>query len=418
LYWRGPVLSEQFGRTWRMAATREITSLDFEAEGQPVRYRVTLQPSNQPWLFALDLPTVAPNGAFFLDDFQMRSRTPVTALKAYEVSSQLRYKIETNMSERKQARYMRYDTNLNPRTIAFGKQLRQDNPDPKAMVEALLKIYNTQFDYTLEPPALGENSVDEFFFDTKKGFCEHYASSFVLILRAAGVPARVVTGYQGGEVNPITRQLIVRQSEAHAWAEVWFPDLGWVRVDPTFAVSPLRINRGITAALGPVGVFNTFMEADQLGFLRQMRYSWDAVNSQWNQWVIGFSADRQRSMMENLFGLSQVDWRQLVWWLIGGMAFAAASVGSLLMVRAYQTRKAPVLIAYERLCAKLAKAGFTRAPHEGPRDLLARIAQHRPDLAAKAAPLLEAYIALRYAPPDDTASVGAFARSVRRFKPG
>lgn len=417
LYWRGPVLGEQDGRAWRMYPVPRREKLDYLPKAPPIRYTVTLQPHNKFWLFALDLPAAAPDNAYFLADFQMRSNTPVANLKAYDMTSHLRYTVGTGLRNQELQPYLNYDAGLNPRAIAYGKKLREENPDPKVLVELLLGRYNKEFEYTLEPPLLGPNPVDEFFFDTKKGFCEHYASSFVLLLRAAGIPSRVVTGYQGGEVNPITRQLVVRQSEAHAWSEVWFADLGWLRVDPTFAVSPLRINRGMSETFGPIGVMNNLIEADKLGILRQISYSWDAVNTQWNRWVVGFSQDRQKDFLERL-GMREVDWRSMAIWLIVAVFSTGAVAGILLYVRAVQTRKEPIAYAFERLCRKLAKTGVERAPHEGAMDYWQRLQQLRPNIAQKVAPLFETYVALRYGAPieGEPGNVRQFVWRVRRFR--
>ncbi|MEQ1515808.1 MAG: DUF3488 and transglutaminase-like domain-containing protein [Usitatibacteraceae bacterium] len=417
LYWRGPVLTEQDGRTWRMRAEGRRNRLDYVPQGPPIRYTVTLQPTNKPWLFALDLPAAAPEEAYFLGDFQLRASAPVANLKAYPITSHLRYTVGLGLDERALRPYLQLDARLNPRSIAYGKKLREDYPDPKVLMETLLSRYNKEFDYTLEPPRLGANPIDEFFFDTKKGFCEHYAGSFVLLLRAAGIPSRVVTGYQGGEVNPITRQLVVRQAEAHAWAEVWFADLGWVRVDPTFAVSPLRINRGMSEAFGPIGVMNTLIDADKLGLLRQIAFSWDAVNTQWNRWIVGFSQDRQHDLLEG-FGMRDVDWRTVAIWLIVGVLATGGATALLLVVRTLQTQKEPLVAAYEKLCRKLAKTGITRAPHEGPRDYLERLLPLHPAVGQRASPLFETYIALRYGANTARRSsdVRAFLWDVRRFR--
>ncbi len=418
LYWRGPVLGQQIGASWRMYNVGETRKLEFEPQGPATQYRVTLQPHNKFWLFALDLPGTLPDNAFFTNDYQMRSRTAVTGLRYYEVSSYLRYRVGVKLSASERAQALKYSNYINPRSIAFAQKMRQENPDPKVFIEKLLKMYNSNFEYTLEPPPLGANPIDEFFFDTRKGFCEHYASSFVFLLRAADIPARVVTGYQGGEVNPISRQLVVRQSDAHAWAEVWFEDLGWVRADPTFAVSPLRINRGMQAAVGPQGVFNNLMAADSMGILHQIAYSWDALNNQWNQWVVGFNSDRQKSLLEDLFGMRDVDWRTIAVWLIGGVMVVGWSAGLLLMVRAYRTRKEPLVMAWDRLCRKLAAAGWVRAPDEGPMDFLIRIEQSDARLAAQVRPLVEAYVRRRYdVGAGDTAHVREFVWMVWKFRP-
>ena len=164
-----------------------------------------------------------------------------------------------------------------------------------------LQFFNARFTYTLEPPLLAsDDPYDEFLFETKRGFCEHYAGSFALLMRAAGIPARVVTGYQGGEVNPLNRELLVRQADAHAWVEVWLEGRGWLRVDPTSVVAPDRIDSGINAALGPIGMIPTLIAADRLRVLANMRFAWDALNSQWNQWVLGYNVDRQRQFLASL----------------------------------------------------------------------------------------------------------------------
>lgn len=415
LYWRGPVLGEQVGRLWRSYPPDPRRRPEHQGIGSPVTYRVTMQPSNKFWLFALDLPVAPPDNAVLSEDFQLRSRAPVTTLRSYEMASHLRYTTGMQLSERDRERYTRYTEGINPRSVAYAKKLREDYPDPKILIQRLMTRYNSEFEYTLEPPKLGANPVDEFLFETKKGFCEHYASSFVFVLRAAGIPARVVTGYQGGEVNPITRQLVVRQSEAHAWAEVWLPGLGWARADPTFAVSPLRINRGINEALGPQGVMNNLIEADRFGLLRQMGFAWDAVNSQWNQWVIGFNQDRQRYALEMFMGLHDVDWRDLAIALLVACFVMGGISGGFLLVRAYRTRREPVAAAYQRFCEKLAAAGITRAPHEGPLDFLARIRREQPRAGDGAEAVIRAYVALRYAPGAGIAEAREFLGMVRRF---
>ena len=414
LYWRGPVLGLQQGRSWRMYAVNVLDRIDYAPQSAATSYRVTLQPTNKPWLFALDMPSKAPPDAFFLGDYQMRSRTAVTSLRSYEVTSHLRYSVGTELPPAALRPYLQYNDSYNPRTIAYAKQLRADNPDPKVLIEKLMARYNSEFEYTLEPPALGRNTVDEFLFDTKKGFCEHYAGSFVLVLRAAGIPARVVTGYQGGEVNPITRQLVVRQSEAHAWAEVWFEGLGWLRADPTFAVSPLRINRGMSEVFAPTGI-NYLIAADKLGILRQIAFGWDAVNNQWNQRVIGFNQERQRTFMQ-MFGLQNVDWRDLGIWLVVGVFSAGGIVWAFLLLKIYRLRKEPAVAAYDRFCAKLSKAGLIRAPNEGPMDFLIRIERERPEIVTAARPVINAYIGVRYTPQTSPSAIAELVTLVRRFR--
>ncbi len=397
LYWRGPVLGMQSGRGWRMYDALPVSKVEYTALGPETRYRVTLQPHNKPWLFALDIPSALPPNAIMLADYQMRSREPVSALRAYSIASHLNYRIDAESSPAELQRYLNYNQRINPRTIALGKQMRLRHPDTKVLIEELMRMYNREFTYTLEPPTLGANPMDEFLFETKLGFCEHYAGSFALIMRAAGVPSRVVTGYQGGEVNPVSRQLVVRQAEAHAWTEVWLSDLGWLRVDPTFAVSPLRINRGMSAALGPIGVFDNLLAADRLGILRSVAYTWDAINTEWNRWVVGFNQERQRGMFDGI-GIPDVDWRTLAIWLIGGVFIAGGGVGLILLARGYRNRKSPVDAAFEHFCAQMARQGLCRSASEGPVDFLKRVELARPAVSAKARAVIEAYVAARYSP--------------------
>jgi transglutaminase-like putative cysteine protease len=420
LYWRGPVLGLNMGRTWRASLAMPLpdgTPLDMTPQSRPVKYRVTLQPHNKPWLFALDMPVDVPKDAILFADYQMRIRGAVSSLRAYDVASTLRFRAGSSLSDRVRQENLSLSPGINPRSVAFARQLKQQFPDAKLLVDHLMRRYSLDFEYTLEPPKLAEHPVDEFLFDTKKGFCEHYAGSFVFVLRAAGIPARVVTGYQGGEVNPITRQLVVRQSEAHAWAEVWFDDLGWVRVDPTFAVSPLRINRGMTEALGPLDVFDTVAGYDGLGLLKRIAFSWDALNNQWNQWVVGFNQDRQRSAMASWFNIEEADWRDLAKLLLFGAALAGAIAAGFVLIRQLRTRRDPVVEAWDELCAKLVNCGIVRAPHEGPMLLAQRVQEMHLEIAAPVLPLIEAYIALRYQKTlNSPQQIESWIRSVRRFK--
>lgn len=416
LYWRGPVLGLQSGRGWRMYDAPPLDRINAKALSPEIKYRVTMQPHNKTWLFALDIPSRLPADSVLMPDFQLRAREPVNALKAYSIGSYLNYRLDAEGSPAERQKYLNYSSRINPRTIAFGKEMRQKYPDTKMLIEEMMRMYNQEFTYTLEPPLLGANPMDEFLFDTKMGFCEHYAGSFALLMRAAGVPARVVTGYQGGEVNPVSRLLVVRQSEAHAWTEVWLPDTGWLRVDPTFAVSPIRINRGISAALGPVGVFDNMAEADKLGILRSLAYTWDAVNSEWNRWVVGFNQDRQRNLFQGI-GIPDVDWRMLAIWLIGGIFVAGGIVGVFLLALAYRSRKSPIDAAFERFCAQIARHGLIRAQTEGPVDFLKRIERERPQDYANAKQVIDAYVAARYAPSAiDVSFRRRFIRLARRFR--
>jgi hypothetical protein len=265
--------------------------------------------------------------------------------------------------------------------------------------------------YTLEPPLLGEHSVDEFLFSTKAGFCEHFASAFVFLMRAAGVPARVVTGYQGGELNPVDSIITVRQSDAHAWAEVLLGGRGWVRVDPTAAAVPSRLESGMARAV-PQAEGLPLMMRPQLEWLRGMRDRWEAVAHKWNVWVLGYNPERQRDLMAS-FGMRDADWRALTATLF---AFLGAMTLVLLVWSLKRlARPDPVQRAWRAFCRKLARRGVERAPSEGPRDYAVRAARALPAARRGILRIGALYIALRYGSHATPPAVTRLRKLVREF---
>lgn len=417
LYWRGPVLSQLDGNTWRMFGFGQAGHLEYAHAAKPVRYVVTLEPNGKNWLFALDAPATLPENSYALSDLELRSRRPVTERRRYEMTSWLDFRYGEEMGPVQARWYTRFDATRNPRTVALGRQWAREERDPKALLTRALLLYNREFTYTLDPPTLDPHDpYDDFLFNTKRGFCEHYAGSFALLMRAAGIPARVVTGYQGGEVNPIDQELIVRQADAHAWTEVWLAGEGWVRVDPTAAVSPLRVEGGVNAALGPIGVIPTLIAADKFGLLADLGYGWQYVNGQWEQWVIGYNVDRQRRFFADL-GYAHIDWRTLGFWLLIATFVLGGAVSLGLLLRARPRRRDAALVAWERYCAKLASTGLARAPHEGPLDYLARVKAARPQCAPAAEAITARYVAARYGEGASREELRELASRVRDFRP-
>jgi hypothetical protein len=274
---------------------------------------------------------------------------------------------------------------------------------------------NEAFFYSLTPPLLGTNSVDEFLFDTRRGFCEHYAGSFVFLMRAAGVPARVVTGYQGGVSNPFGNYLIVRQSDAHAWAEVWLKSRGWVRVDPTAAIAPRRIESGLAAAL-PAGEALPLLARMDSAWLMKLRMSWDLLNNDWNQWVLGYGQERQYDLLSRM-GFEMVTWKELAIGLAVGAATLLLALSGFMLWRRTPAGADPATVIYQRFCRKLARIGIIRQPNEGPADFAKRTAMLRPDLALSAASISALYVALRYAPHPNASNLHQFDKRVRDFRP-
>lgn len=395
-YWRGPVLHDFDGRTWRRPRYGFVER-PVIAFGKAYDYRILLEPHNREWVFPLDAVTGWPRGTFRTADLQLVSRRPIARTTSFTMRSSPQYRSSGPLPKAMQMSDLQLPAGRNPRSRALATQIRSTVSSDAEFVKAVLSRFrNEEFFYTLEPPKLDTNSVDDFLFNTRRGFCEHFASAFTVLARAAGIPARVVTGYQGGEYNPLNEYLIVRQSDAHAWSEVWLGDDGWVRVDPTAAVAPERIERGMDAALSdsesvPGRMFR------RNGALLQMRQVWDAVNTFWNDKVVEYGETQQRSLLESL-GITDPDWQELgTALLISLIAFFAAVTGYL----AWQFRPRshdPIVRVYETLCSQLGKRGLIRAPHEGPNDFLKRVVIARPDLAVHIDEMRSLYVGLRYGP--------------------
>ena len=417
LYWRGPVLVDFDGSTWRMPQAISQGHLDYAKRERPTHYAVTLEPHHKTWLFALDVPGELPPRSNILSDLQLRAHRPVNERIRYELTSYLGYQYGQRASRPQLERNLRFDGSRNPRTVALGRQWAAKNPDPRAILSEASRHFATAgYTYTLEPPILDRTDpYDDFLFSSKAGFCEHYSGSFVLLMRAAGIPARVVTGYQGGEVNPLNHELIVRQADAHAWAEIWVAEEGWVRIDPTAAVSPLRVEGGVNAALGPIGMVSSLIAADAFGLLAQLRFAWQMMNSQWEQWVVGYNMDRQRQFFSQM-GFAGIDWRTLGFWLVVITFAVGAAITIGLLVRDRPPRREASLVAWNRFCGKLAVAGLPRAPHEGPLDFLARVRQARPELAPVVEDITSRYVEARYGPGASREDVRELARRVREFR--
>jgi protein-glutamine gamma-glutamyltransferase len=398
LYWRGPVMHDFDGRTWRQRRSgfmpQEVTAV-----GGTYHYEVMLEPHQRRWVFALDAPTDWPERRVTrASDLQLWSRDPIATLSAFRLESATSYAVMGPLPTVMRNADLRLPEDRNARSIALAREMRERAGSDEAFITAVLdKFRNEQYFYTLEPPRLQLDSVDDFLFNTRRGFCEHFASAFTMLARAAGIPARVVTGYQGGEFNPLNGYLLVRQSEAHAWSEVWLEGRGWVRVDPTAAVAPERIERGLEAALTEGG------ESLPGGFLRnnawlsRLRLTWDAANTFWNNQVVGFGESQQKWLLERL-DLGDSDWQQL------GIALVLALVAFFSLMSAYLAwryrprARDPLAQIYDQLCRKLARHGLPRASHEGPTDYVARVLQIRPELAQQLGEARNLYVALRYGP--------------------
>lgn len=415
-YWRGPVLHDFDGRTWRRPLgffiPQETTGI-----GTAYRYRLTLEPHQRPWVFGLDLVTGWPESTRRASDFQLQlKRDVVSVLTSFDLESFTQYRVEGSLPTRMRQAYLRLPENRNPRTQALARQLRAASTSDEAFIAAVLeKFQREEYFYTLEPPRLERDSVDDFLFNTRRGFCEHFASAFTALARAAGIPARLVTGYHGGEVNPLGNYLIVRQSDAHAWSEVWIDSKGWMRVDPTAAVAPERVeSAGLYGAMSDNEPVPGRLVRNS-AFLSNVRFAWDAANTFWNDQIVEFSADQQQRL-SRLLGLEELDVRTL------GTALVLVFVAFFLSLSGYLAWKFrprlrdPVQQVYEQLCRKLARAQLAKLPHEGPQAYLDRIAAQRPEIAPRLREAKTIYLDLRYGPAPMKTSLSRLKHVVNQLK--
>jgi transglutaminase-like putative cysteine protease len=404
-YWRALVLWRTDGRGFARGDSA-LPEERFTALGEPLSYDILLEASNKPYLPTLDWPVTRPDEARVRAGITFERNEEIKDRYSYRVVSHTRQRVTALPAAQREAA-LQLPSDLSPRVRDFARALRSRG-DTRTTARAALAHFRTEnFVYTLAPPLLGPDPVDEFLFVTRRGYCEHYAAAFVTLMRAAGVPARVVVGYLGGEYNAAGGYFIVRQSDAHAWAEIWNEGEGWVRIDPTAAVAPERVELGIEALrrLAAQGLDARGVGADTLaGLLRRglferawlhTRLYWDMVNVSWYRWVMDYTPERQHRLFEALgFGLTS-----------GGLVTAALVLSALILIayalwlRRRPPPPDPAQRLYLKLCRKLARAGLERAPHEGPHAFAARVARERPDLADALNDITVLYATLRYAAP-------------------
>lgn len=417
LYWRGPVFWYTDGSNWstgpRQGEPGRIELPDIVPQGSPVSYNITLEPHNRRWLFALEMPYAIPGDSSHTEDLLLLADKPVRQLTRYQVTSYPDY-VTTMLDPGARERALQLPP-ANPRALALGKAWRAELRSDRAVVERALEHFRVEpFHYTLTPPLLGDDPVDDFLFGTRRGFCEHYAAAFTLLMRAAGIPTRVVTGYQGGELNPLGDYLIVRQRDAHAWAEVWLADRGWVRIDPTAAVAPHRIEHGSADVFSrEQSALRTVIEQGLIGALwRHSRFGWDTVNNRWNQWVLGYGPENQLAFLSRI-GLR--NWADMAFAMLITVALILFAIAVIVLLRS--PTGDPVARLYRLYCAKLARAGIRHRPAEGPAEFAARAVAIRPDLARVIEDISKRYIAIRYGGVNTPGQLRRLQRDIRNLRP-
>lgn len=396
-YWRGPVFDSFDGRKWRpRIAPQQRPAEAAEFTGTAVTYDLTLEPTQQRWIFALDLPAASglPAATALHGAAQLLADKPVSARVLYHLRSYPHYQLQPTLTSFQRRMMLQLPLNADPRTRALAAQWRTQQMDDAQIVQRALQMFRSEpFYYTLHPPRLGNNSIDEFLFDTRRGFCEHYASSFTFLMRAAGIPARVVTGYQGGEKNPYGDYYVIHQYDAHAWSEVWLAGRGWVRVDPTAAVAPNRVEQGLASALTAADGLPAFLQRQPQIWLT-LSARWDWLNNRWNRWVLAYGPELQAKFLSH-FGIT--DWSQMILALTVAITLLLSAVG-LSLLRQFAPAKThdAALRLWQSATRPLQKLGLKQQPDEGPQDFAARVIASQPLLAASMQPLLEAYLQLRY----------------------
>ncbi|MDD2845177.1 MAG: DUF3488 and transglutaminase-like domain-containing protein [Rhodoferax sp.] len=417
LYFRGPVLSYFDGRAWQARPSalpnRMRLPADLEVTGEPVRYQITLEPNRLPWLLVLDAtpqaPVLAGKTARMTRELQWILDQPVTDLLRYEVQSYPNFQHGPRQRVPGLEEYLALPAGFNPRTLQLAAELRRDpryarSSNAQWVDVALQRLRSGGYSYTLEPGVYGQHSADEFWFDRKAGFCEHIASSFVILMRALNVPARIVTGYQGGERNAVDNFWTVRQSDAHAWTEVWLEGQGWQRVDPTSAVAPGRTGtlQRLTPPRGALA--NAIFGSVDPALALHLRAAWDAVNNRWNQWVLNYTQNTQLDLLKNI-GFKEPNWQDLIYVLCA--IVVVASLGGAAWSAWERHQQDPWLRLLHQAVAKLHAAGIGLAPNSTPRHIAQQLLNHSRGALPNTEPQQQAWHdwllrleALRYARPE------------------
>lgn len=404
LYWRGLVLDSFDGRSWRMRDVWGGRAVDVNTtiKRDWITYNVIVEPHGQPWLFSLMTPQQAqtPAGPLRItSDSLLMNRTPLAQRMSYEVTSalQIDWSEAPQLSKFQRDNYTRLPKASNPQTRALAESWRSQQLSDQQIIDHALAVFNREFTYTLQPPTLGQHSVDEFLFQTKRGFCEHFASSFSFVLRAAGIPARVVVGYQGGKWNPVENYLLVRQSDAHAWTEVWLEGKGWQMIDPTAAVAPNRIEQGINEALNESDLELVSSAWQSSSLLLQLQIRWDAATYVWQRWVLNYDTETQEGLLSRLLGGTE-RWRLTLWLLALGLVGAALFAWMLMRNQQSQTLR-PEVRAIQKLEQKLAQSGHIRTPGETLGDFIQRLLNAHPEYKQALEAIHQLFVQIAYQQP-------------------
>jgi transglutaminase-like putative cysteine protease len=423
MYWRGVVMWRCDGMEWR--APSEMASISRSTgqspSGNTIRQRITLAPHGAHWMFALDRPFGMPPGVILARGDYLWSVQTIRKARRYEVvSSPAAAAKELTPAERQEA--LQLPASISPAVRELAQSWTSQNPDPRAIVNNALQFFRTQgFHYSLLPGEYRKDDLEQFLFHRRVGFCEHYAASFATLMRLAGIPARVVVGYLGGEYNDLGGFFLVRQADTHAWCEVWFPGNGWRRVDPTTAVAPGRASLDLNSFLQR-GIASGQMEARRSALVTQLarsalftnvRLALETLSYEWDTRLLAFDGDVQEALLDSIGLANRGPFVLIIEILIVAIALLVIYFGWMQLRTRSRTDRVKAL--YERFCQRAARLGARRDPCEGPSDFSRRAAQLLPNESQRIRQISDTYIALRYAPEPVSVALDKFAREVGAF---
>ena len=423
MYWRGAVMWQCDGMEWRApyAPSSMSRSSTESISGNSVQQRIMLAPHGARWMFALDRPSDTPRGAMLVRGDYLWSFQPIRKARRYEVvSSPESARKELGPKERREA--LELPPSISPAVRELAESWAAKSSNPRTIINSALQFFRTEgFTYSLSPGEFRKDDLEQFLFHRRVGFCGHYAASFATLMRLAGIPARVVVGYLGGEYNELGHFVLVRQADAHAWCEVWLPGNGWMRVDPTTAVAPGRAGLDLTSFLEG-RVASGQMEARQSAFLTRLarsplftdiRFAWETLNYQWDTRLLAFDADVQEIFLDSI-GLAKRGPFVLIMEILIAAVALLVIYFSWMQLRS-RSRADRVKALYERFCRKAARLGVRRDPWEGPSDFSNRAALLLPGESGRIQQISNSYIALRYAPEPAAIVLDRFAKEVSAF---
>ena len=418
-YWRGPVLWDFDGSRWTSPDDQRHIAVNYSIDNinEPLSYTITLQPHNNYWLFTLDIPVNNPAESYFTSELLLLSKKPVREVTRYSITSHTNYQL-ANYKSLPLTRYLQLPVSRSPKTRSLIDQWRSQQLSDQQVVQKALNYFSTkEFYYSRQPPLLFDDPVDEFLFQTRKGFCEHYASAFTVMMRMAGIPARVVTGYFGGEINPLGDYMIVRQSDAHAWSEVYLEGSGWLRIDPTSAIPPDHIeNTNDIIRMKPQSdqAINILKDTSWLyRSYKNINSLVDSINNSWTHWVIGYNNKKQISLFD-AFGVPEITWKGLTTIMIGLLSVLLSLFGYYLLIN--KPKIDPVNKIYARFCKKMKKLGFTKQASETASDFAERILEQEPQLKVSVMKITTTYNSFHYGKYQTKAMLQTLADNINALK--